>query len=334
MRPKGDPSPMARASRERPCPVCGRPDWCMVGERMCVCARVEDGAIRKCGQAGHLHPLEKKDVVATPPKPKPKGGTDWGAVARDHAARPEVRAKRAALCRHLGLPPTGLDCFPLLGRGQDERGKFWTFPEVDAAGAVVGICRRYPDGKFQLPGGSRGLSVPHGLDVAGCDTLFVVEGPTDAAAMWCAGLSAVGRPSNSGGAHPLTQLLARCEPHCRVVVVGENDAKADGQWPGLHGAAAVAEQLAAGLQRRPGAKAFPVAWALCPPGAKDVREWLTGRSGAWADRGRDLRALLLAAATPAESVEKAVRKVLAENRELKDRLAAVEEAMRKLTGKE
>ncbi|WP_171475045.1 hypothetical protein [Frigoriglobus tundricola] len=56
-----------------------------------------------------------------------------------------------------------------------------------------------------MPGSKRGLTLPTGWrDRPG--PVFVVEGPTDAAALTAAGLAAVGRPSNAGG--------GSCSPHC------------------------------------------------------------------------------------------------------------------------
>ncbi len=332
---KGEP--FVRTSPNRPCPVCGKPGWCKVGKEFCLCARVPDGAVRKCGEAGYLHKIGGAEpVVKQTPKPP---DTRWDEEAKRYAAAMsgELRAKAAEM---LGLPASGFDALPLLGHGKDESGKpFVTFPEVDGAGRVVGLCRRYRDRKLQMPGGGRGLTVPSWFHPAKVTEVFVVEGPTDSAAMWAAGLVAVGRPSNNGGVAYLVELFRRLPPACRVVVVGENDRKADGLWPGLDGAAAVAEGLAAGLARRPGAVAFPVGWTLCPDGEKDVRAWLTARvkphsqSEEWAGAGKVLRDGLLAGQTFAEADSRAVRRLTAENRELRARLERVEAVMRKLAEK-
>ncbi|HJZ56573.1 MAG TPA: hypothetical protein VKE74_16525, partial [Gemmataceae bacterium] len=44
-------------SRSRPCPVCGRPDWCLVtaDEAACICPRTESP--RWVGEAGYLYRL-------------------------------------------------------------------------------------------------------------------------------------------------------------------------------------------------------------------------------------------------------------------------------------
>lgn len=304
--------PFLRVNSTRRCPVCCKPDWCMVGDAACLCARVESE--RRCGEAGWLHKLTEKKPV-TPPKPK-RESSHWLALAERNAASANPKS-RVNLARHLGLPDTAMDCFPLLGVAEDDGGKHFTFPEFDGEGRVVGLCRRYPDGKkFQVPDGGRGLSIPAGFDPRAVRVVFAVEGPTDTAGMVAAGLPAVGRPSNSGGAGDLGCLLQHCPADCRIVVVGENDKKANHDWPGLHGAAIVADQLAHILRRRPGSERHPVMWALCPDGAKDVREWLRQRvkpgdgQEKWHRQGEVLADKLLADAVPAEPVERSVRKLL------------------------
>jgi hypothetical protein len=46
-----------RVRRDRPGPICGRPDWCHVvaDDRKAVCARIESSM--RCGEAGWLHRL-------------------------------------------------------------------------------------------------------------------------------------------------------------------------------------------------------------------------------------------------------------------------------------
>lgn len=321
-----------RTNRSRPCPTCGKTDWCLVGEAACLCARVESEDRR--GGAGWLH-RQRGGPVSVPKKPS--DGVDLRAVAEGYA-KSMTDGIREKLARHLGLPPDAMHCFTLLGLGKDEDGTGWaTFPEYAADGRVVGILRRYQDGKkLQLPGGFRGLSVPRGFNPASAKRVFVVEGPTDVAAVTAAGLLAVGRPSNSGGVDELVGLLWRCPDQCRITVVGENDCKDDGLWPGLSGATSVAGQLADKLGRRPGMKKSPVTWALCPDGAKDVRAWLTQRvkpddgREVWSAAGEMLAEGLADNGVIAEGLEATVRKVVAENVGLRRRMAEVETQMRKL----
>ncbi|QDU23585.1 hypothetical protein [Urbifossiella limnaea] len=284
-----------RVSKSQPCPVCKKPDWCMVAPdgNAAICQRVEKGSTKPCGDGGWLHRLTRAST-----RPGPQGArkgrtvtTDWTALAGRRAAELNP-ARRNDLARTLGLPADALDALPLLGFHNDARGAYYTFPEANAGGTVVGLNRRFADGtKKALPGSKRGLTLPAGWRERP-GPVFVVEGPTDAAAMTAAGLSAVGRPSNTGGVAHLAELFGDLDAGRSVVVVGENDRKASGEWPGRTGAESVARGLAGRLGRA-------VQWALPPEGAKDVREWLTASAPGetpWPDRGVELGRRLVAAA--------------------------------------
>ncbi len=92
--------------------------------------------------------------------------------------------------------------------------------------------------------------------------IIVVEGATDTAAVLGLGLVAVGRPSNIGGISDVTALL-RGLP---VIVVGENDEKSDGAWPGKFGA----EKTLAAL----GVVCSSARIIYPPANRKDIREWI------------------------------------------------------------
>lgn len=215
-------------------------------------------------------PTPKADT--TPPK-------DWSAET-ERFATALSDALRQELADSLRLPA---DALTSLRIGWD--GTAWTFPECDGVGRVVGISRRFRDGsKVFHKGGVRGLTLPAGWEHSR-GPLFVVEGPSDTLAMTHAGLCSVGRPSNSGGVDRLAVLLVRWPKDRGLVVVGENDRKADGSWPGRDGAVKVSSALVARLGR-------PVPIAFPPEGTKDVRQWLTADSLTgvrWPDRGLKLR---------------------------------------------
>lgn len=71
--------------------------------------------------------------------------------------------------------------------------------------------------------------------------------------------------SCKGGVKYLAELFA--DTNEQILIVGENDKKDDGQWPGRDGA----RTLAAALARELGGR---VRWTMPPMGFKDVREWL------------------------------------------------------------
>ncbi len=299
-----------RVSTARPCPVCEKPDWCLVSPDgdAAICQRVEPGSAKTCGDAGWLHRLRgpappptragRKPAAAAAKKPD---APDWHARARELVGNftPTARTRLAAA---LGLPADVFDRMPLVGAVRTPPADAaWTFPECDGAGNVIGLLRRFVTprrggkNKLAMKGGRRGLALVDGWrDRPG--PVWLVEGPSDALALAAAGLAAVGRPSNSGGADLLADLLADWPADRGVVVVGENDRKENGDWPGRDGAERVTRALAGRLNR-------PVRLALPPDGSKDVRDWLTAAARAptpWPDRGADLAARLTAAATPVE----------------------------------
>jgi replicative DNA helicase len=210
---------------------------------------------------------------------------NWEVLARRHARNltPELRRE---LADYLGLPEATLATFPLLGFDpEDRKGPCWTFPEVDAAGRVTGLNRRYRDGdKKAAPGSLRGLTVPQDWDRRGGD-LYLPEGPSDVLALTAMGLAAVGRPSNLAGVELLAELLKDVPAERVIVVLGEYDPNEKGKWSGLEGAVKTAEALAEKLGR-------PVSWALPPDKAKDARAWLTAQkpdvslADEWGDMGQ------------------------------------------------
>jgi hypothetical protein len=146
----------------------------------------------------------------------------------------------------------------------------WWFPERDETGAVIGIQYRHADGsKKRIYGGSAGLTYADNWDT-GVGPLLLPEGASDTCALMTLGLSAIGRPSNRAGCALLGAMLKPFERP--IVVLGEYDQKADGQWPGKSGAIATATDLAKRLER-------PIAWALPPDRAKDARQWLMRHGG-------------------------------------------------------
>lgn len=277
-----------RFNDSNPCPVCGTGSkGCSAtteGLYFCRGEPNDPNEWRQVADNGTFVSYRKFDRSNTRSehKPGPKGNPgpskDWAAETERFAGLTDPSRQQLADC--LRLPA---DALAALRVGWD--GAAWTFPECDGGGRIVGISRRYPDGKKSFhKGGERGLTLPAEWNDRR-STLFVVEGPSDVLAMSHAGLYCVGRPSNTGWADPLAVLLKGWPKGRGLVVVGENDRKPDGSWPGRDGAVKVAAALAAKLGR-------PVPFAFPPSGVKDVREWLTADSHAgmpWPERGAKLR---------------------------------------------
>ncbi len=250
-------SDWTRVSRSTPCPICGRRDWCLVARdgSAVICQRVKSG--KRIGDAGFLHPLrdadvwrERKRVRRVVQHPPTASVRDFARLAQQYAraATPVALAKLAA---ELGV---GVEALRRLHVGWD--GVAWTFPMGDAAGCVVGIRRRLPDGrKLSVRGGREGLFIPAGLPSNG--PLLLPEGPTDTAALLGLEFAAVGRPSCVGGVL-LACELARGRP---ALVV------ADADEPGQRGAGHLARVLRAHC---------PSVRIITPPdGVKDARAWVS-----------------------------------------------------------
>jgi hypothetical protein len=199
---------------------------------------------------------------------------NWSAKAEGfcQALTPE---RQGELAQALGLPEHVLAALPI---GFSPRGfhadyldkPCWTFPEVDAAGQIIGISCRYADGKKKaMSGGHRGLTVPDGWRERSGPVLCP-EGPSDVLTAVALGLAAIGRPNDKGGVELLAEFLHDLPADRQIIVLAEYDPKSDGRWPGRDGAVKVAIELTERLQRT-------VYWALPPGGTKDVRRWVNDR---------------------------------------------------------
>jgi hypothetical protein len=301
-----DREKLKAVTKANPCPVCEGDHKCSVGDGGLILCGRRDGPVpgfRHLGPADgdpQFHLYRRDDPLAGPAKsPKaPKPPRDWDKAARAFAEGFDAAA-RAELATRLGVPADSFAALPFIGVcGRTPAGRTFTFPERAADGRVVGLSTRGPnpngsDVKKMFPGSTRGLTIPNiWLEREG--PVFLVEGPSDTLALTAAGLAAVGRPSNTGGVSHLTELLRAVPPERPVLVVGENDEKENGEWPGRDGATRTAAALAAGLSRQ-------VMVAMTPAGAKDVRQWLVARVGAgstWEAAGCELAGRLLAAVEP------------------------------------
>jgi DNA primase len=128
---------------------------------------------------------------------------------------------------------------------------------------VIGVRLRCPTTarKWAVRGSRAGLIYdPDLLSVNRPRRLWIVEGPTDAAALMSIGLDVVGVPSAGGGADLLVELARRLLPIEMIVM-------ADSDGPGVAGA----ERLADALMIVAGVR------VMRPPAAvKDARAWVCG----------------------------------------------------------
>jgi hypothetical protein len=248
---------MRRVTRDKPCPICGRGDWCLIAEdgSAAICPRVEEGSVKRCGDGGWLHilrddrPMFQPRCFTTRISVRVDGSKDFDQLASVYE-RQLTAGRLAELSQALGVSTESLK---RLRTGWD--GKAFNFPMVDWNGKVIGIRRRFSNGfKCSVRGSRSGLFIPTGL--TGGRRLLVCEGTTDVAAAGDLGCEAIGRPS----CHGAVGMVARAAKGCaEVVIVGDNDDV------GRRGAAELADTLV--LHYR-------VKIVYPPTGVNDLRAWL------------------------------------------------------------
>lgn len=98
--------------------------------------------------------------------------------------------------------------------------------------------------------------------LAGTGAVVAVEGMSDVAAALSIGLTAVGRPGNMTGMDIVGEV-ARGRP---LIVMGENDQKSNGDWPGRDGMVATFQTAKT--------HTFQASMLMPPPTIKDLRAWV------------------------------------------------------------
>jgi phage/plasmid primase-like uncharacterized protein len=267
-------------TRQSPCPICGKPDWCRTKDEgrgwLAHCQRADHAppgwSVKKRAAAGLILLADnslRPDSLRSEWKPAPKTSKRATITPEEWQRKADAHQRHSGdqldvLAESLGVPVAALRA---IGCGWDAVGGRWTFPERDGAGLIVGMATRTPDGEKRFwRGGHRGLTYDPSGWSRGDGPILLVEGASDVAAATAMGLAVIGRPSNRGGVDHLAALLASA-PGRRVIVVGENDIKTDGTWPGRDGAESTARRLAETMERT-------VLWSVVPKGVKDAREYL------------------------------------------------------------
>jgi len=252
---------MIRVNKEYRCPVCGKSDWCLIAEDMtaAICARIETGSRKRCGDAGWLHvfddyrrtgneALRMKRTSNCQRPSDSKKAVDFAKVAETCQQRcNELRVM--LLANSLGVTSRSLR---RLGIGFSAGS--YTFPMSDERGKIIGIRRRFEDGrKGGVKDSKNALFIPTGIENA--KRLVICEGPTDCAAALDLGYAAIGRPScNSKVAMTVRYVQKR-----PVIIVADRDTA------GIRGAQKLTEAL---LQN-----GSNVRIVLPPPDYKDLRQW-------------------------------------------------------------
>lgn len=286
------------ASQVRVVGLTGGPETSGIGDWWAKMAKGDDdklaqaAALAALRQAWASAPVQLRTAVDVrmPEQPAPE------AINAQYAGRPALTAdlaKRLFTSLRM-IPLDDEDAGRLLPDGvrYDPDEASYLFPEVTAGGVLSGLVRRFAGGrKYCVVGSHRGLYLVKEADYQR-GPILCVEGASDTLACAKAGLTVVGRHTNSGGVDLLHALFSgqgglfkKLPASVPIVIVGENDRKEqrkpDGSedWPGKEGAESVAAELTRLLNRK-------IQVAFPPQDFKDARAWLTARTGPWEDRGR------------------------------------------------
>jgi len=245
-----------RVKKSNPCPVCGRGDWCLItpDKSAAICARVAEGSVKRCGDAGWLHILhedvDRPRAFSTRIAIKTDDARDFGPLARHYQAQ-LTTGRLNTLAISLGVSAQSLKRLRI---GWD--GEAYTFPMSDSENRIIGVRRRSPSGyKLSVTGSVNGLFVPTGLDSG--KRLLICEGATDTAAGLDLAFNAIGRPSCNS---KIEMTVKAAKGRTEIVIVG------DGDPPGRRGAEKLADALAIHY--------LSVKVVYPPDGTKDLRQWL------------------------------------------------------------
>lgn len=267
-----------RTSRRQRCPICGKPDGCLIAPdgTAAICMRIESEQRVGDKGAGWLHrlthdflpPLREPVRADRPLRPK----VDWQARA-DRYARQLTGDGRKYLSDQIAVGTSALSRQRV---GWCPSRSVWTWPMQAADGNVVGIRTRDANGKKRADAGSDGNGLFLGPDLCS-EYLLICEGPTDTAALIdCGYLSVAGRPSCRGGSRYVIDIIERLQPTA-IVLIPDND------QAGLSGFA----DLAAAIANAEVISIDHIDAITPPPGISDVRDWaqksrehLTGRIAA------------------------------------------------------
>ena len=250
-----------RVNRLSRCPVCGKPDWCMVASdrSAAICPRVEEGSSRYIEGSGYLHILRittdwmNEELIPRMAKPLPEHNEVLAIRARQWI-RECPQARVMELSDKLGVSENALR---LLNIGWFDNNNSWIFPMLRQGSRLIGIRTRPTNGKkFAIKGSKNGLFIPNNLTDEG--VVYVCEGESDTAALLTCGLHAVGSPSCNSGDRLIAELLRD-----RLVVVCM-----DRDGVGIRGAKQLAKYLKC--------HAKDVRMLEPPEKYKDMRDWLHG----------------------------------------------------------
>lgn len=150
-----------RVNRHNPCPVCGKPDWCMISPdgRSAICARIESP--HKAGNAGWLHQLDKALPVSLPPPVSTIVKASADALNSAYTTFLSLLTLSVAHRENLrsrGLSDLDINCLGYKSMPLENRGQI-VARLISMGYNMAGIPGFYYDGKWRLAGPA-GILIP------------------------------------------------------------------------------------------------------------------------------------------------------------------------------
>jgi len=249
---------MKRVTKKNLCPICNKPDWCLAAEdgSAAICQRIEQGSVKRCGDAGWLHLLKDRHDSHKRHTIISRISIDFGN-RKNFKKLAELYKQQLTKDRLFWLSKRlNLSAESLIKLNVGWDGNAFTFPMSNVDGRVIGIRRRFPNGaKVSVKGSKTGLFIP--TDLSHENVLLICEGPSDTAAALDLGFSAIGRPN----CNSLIKMTASAvKGHKDIVIVGDND------LAGKTGAERLAKYLAL--------RCSTVRIIYPSDRIKDLRDWL------------------------------------------------------------
>jgi hypothetical protein len=230
---------------DNPCPICGKPDWCAIGDRSIKCMREPSQHPAKDGGWYHFLEQSGKAVKVRIAQQNQREQNVLSAINWESLWLSFVGGSNESILQfgiRLGVTFNSLCALQCLWSTEN---KSWAFPMRDGKNEMVGIRLRNEEGKkWAIKGSRQGLFIPQRIEAK--SPCLITEGPTDCAAALTLGYFAIGRANCHNGAGELRIALKRLKVS-RIVIVADNDSKhkrTGEEWePGIEGAQRLAKEL-------------------------------------------------------------------------------------------
>ena len=258
----------SRVSSEHPCPICGKPDWCLIARdgSHAICPRVESNVL---WSPGFMHELY--------------GGTAISNYFDDYDGGREYLSDESLMALFMqGLENTTTDWLDFHGRQlgvsvdtlmavgavnlQSDFVAFPMFVPCEDCFKISGFRLRHADGrKVSITGSRDGVFMSHDVPNR-LDTIYVVEGASDTAVGVDMGIFTVGRPNCTGGTDILIELFDRPQySDNRCVIIADRDSV------GQRGATRLYNEL-----KRNGVNVDCILTPKIHDDLRDYRRWFVG----------------------------------------------------------